>query len=168
MVKITIRATLYNKLLMYIPAAKGAASMGRRYAAPHSKTLYVIQVMEVNLKPKFRPGKNIAIKVPAHEFEKMVNFYDVVLGFTQKETNSPDDFKSVTFEFGDKNLWIDKIAGLSQAEVWLEIETDNATEAKEYLKQKGCAIRDEIEPLPPSFNGFWLSSPSNTIHLVNE
>ncbi|MGH1469547.1 MAG: hypothetical protein ACRBCS_00025 [Cellvibrionaceae bacterium] len=120
------------------------------------------------MKPKFRPGKNIAIKVPTHEFEKMVNFYKVILGLGQKEANSPDSFKSVTFEFGDKNLWVDEISGLSQAEVWLEIETDNAVEAKEYLKKQGCSMRDEIEPLPSGFNGFWLSSPSNTIHLVNE
>jgi len=120
------------------------------------------------LKPTFRPGKNIAIKVPVHEFEKMVTFYKVILGLKQKEASSPDEFDSVTFEFGDKNLWVDKISGISQAEVWLEIETDNSAEAKEYLKNQGCVIRDEIEPLPASFNGFWLSSPSNTIHLVSQ
>jgi predicted enzyme related to lactoylglutathione lyase len=120
------------------------------------------------MKPKFSPGKNIAIKVPTHEFEKMVTFYKVVLGLKQKDTNSPDKFDSIAFEFGDKNLWVDKISGLSQAETWLEIETNNAVEAKKYLKEQGCTIRDEIEPLPASFNGFWLSSPSNTIHLINE
>ncbi|MBX2835693.1 MAG: hypothetical protein KTR35_02485 [Gammaproteobacteria bacterium] len=120
------------------------------------------------MKPKFSPGKNIAVKVPTHEFERMVNFYKVILGLKQKEASSPDEFDSVTFEFGDKNLWIDRISGISQAEVWLEIETDNAVEAKKYLEQQGCAIRNEIEPLPSSFHGFWLSSPSNTIHLVSE
>ncbi len=120
------------------------------------------------MKPNFNPGKNIAIKVPAHEFEKTVNFYKVMLELKQKGANSPDEFDSVTFEFGDKNLWIDKISGISQAEVWLEIETDNAVEAQKYLESQGCTIRNEIEPLPPNFNGFWLSSPSNIVHLIVE
>ena len=120
------------------------------------------------MKPNFSPGKNIAIKVPTHEYDKMVTFYGVVLGLKRKDANAPDSFESVTFEFGDKNLWIDKVSGISQAEVWLEIETDNAVEARKYLESESCAIRNEIEPLPSSFNGFWLSSPSNTIHLVNE
>jgi len=132
------------------------------------EALYAAQNKAKCMKPNFSPGKNIAIKVPAHEFEKMVNFYKIVLGLKQKDASSPDEFNSVTFEFGDKNLWVDKISGISQAEVWLEIETDNAVEAKKYLKEQGCAIRNEIEPLPPNFNGFWLSSPSNIIHLVNE
>lgn len=120
------------------------------------------------MRPNFSSGKNIPIKVPTHEFEKMVNLYKVVLGLNQKNASSPDEFDSVTFEFGDKNLWVDKVAGISQTEVWLEIETDNAVEAKKYLEEQGCTIRNEIEPLLPGFNGFWLSSPSNIIHLVNE
>lgn len=118
------------------------------------------------MKPRFRPGKNIAIKVPSHEFDQMLHFYGEVLGLTQKTAESPDNFDSVAFEFGDKILWVDKIPGLSQAETWLEIETDNTTEAQKYLIEQGCTIRNEIEPLPPSFNGFWMSSPANTIHLV--
>lgn len=120
------------------------------------------------MKPDFRPGKNIAIKVPAHEFDRMVEFYKIIIGLKQKDTNSRDDFDSIAFEFGDKNLWVDKISELSQAEVWLEIESDNAADAKSYLEEQGCVIRNEIEPLPSGFNGFWLSSPSNIIHLVNE
>ena len=120
------------------------------------------------MKPDFRPGKNIAIKVPAHEFDRMVEFYKIIIGLKQKDTNSRDDFDSIAFEFGDKNLWADKISELSQAEVWLEIESDNAADAKSYLEEQGCVIRNEIEPLPTGFNGFWLSSPSNIIHLVNE
>lgn len=120
------------------------------------------------MKPSFNPGKNIAVKVPAHEYENMLNFYGNILGLKRKESNSPDNFESVTFEFGDKNLWLDKVSGISQAEIWLEIETDNAAEARSYLESQGCAIRNEIEPLPANFNGFWLSSPSNTIHLISE
>ena len=28
--------------------------------------------------------------------------------------------------------------------------------------------QDEIEALPPGFKGFWISSPSNIIHLINQ
>ena len=119
------------------------------------------------MKPTFKPGKNIALKVPTHEFEKTVHFYSTVLGLEQIEGTSPDTFSSATFAFGDKNLWVDCIAGISQAEVWLEIDTDDVAGAKAYLVEQGCTLRDEIEPLPKDFNGFWLSNPSNIIHLVN-
>ncbi len=118
------------------------------------------------MKPEFKPGKNIAMKVPAHEFDRTVAFYRDILGFTQTEADSPDQFDSVTFDFGGKNLWIDKVAGLSQAEVWLEVETNDIERAAAYLESAGCARRDEIEPLPDTFAGFWICSPSNIIHLV--
>jgi len=54
------------------------------------------------MKPKFSPGKNIAIKVPTHEFESMLNFYKVILGLKQKDANSLDESESVTFEFGEQ------------------------------------------------------------------
>jgi len=120
------------------------------------------------MKPTFKPGKNIAIKVPPHEYEQTVAFYKEVLGLVPKEMSSPDNFESKAFEFDDKNLWIDKISGISQAEIWLEIETDNIDEAEAYLKAMGCTRRDEIEPLPSGFRGFWISGPSNIIHLVNQ
>ena len=120
------------------------------------------------MKPNFYPGKNIAVKVPAHEYSAMIDFYQNVLGLETVAATSPDRFESMTFHFGDKNLWIDRVESISQAEVWLEIETDSADEAKEYLESKGCVIRNEIEPLPSTFRGFWLSSPSNTIHLIVE
>ncbi len=118
------------------------------------------------MKPAFKPGKNIAMKVPAHEFDSTVAFYRDVLGLRQIPATSPDQFDSVTFEFGDKNLWLDKTAGLSQAEVWLEVETDDIEGAAAYLAEMGCARRDEIEPLPSDFRGFWISNPCNIIHLM--
>ncbi len=120
------------------------------------------------MKPKFSAGKNIAIKVPVHEFEQTVAFYRDILGFEQTESSSPDDFESVTFKFGDKNLWVDKIAGISQAEIWLEVVTDDIETASTYLADKDCSRRDDIESLPQGFKAFWLASPANIIHLVNE
>lgn len=119
-------------------------------------------------KPKFSAGKNIAMKVPSHEFESTVAFYRDILEFPLKDAASPDAFESLCFEFGDKNLWIDKVATLSQAELWLEISTDDYRAAQQYLEGKGFVLRNEIEPLPSDFKGFWLSGPANMIHLVVE
>lgn len=120
------------------------------------------------MKPKFTPGKNIAMKIPVHEFDKTVAFYRDILGFEEIEASSPDDFDSVTFKFGDRNLWIDKIAGISQAEVWLEVVTNDIESASEYFKKSDCVRRDEIEPLPEGFKAFWLANPANIIHLIND
>ena len=118
------------------------------------------------MKPTFTAGKNIAMKVPSHEFKKTVEFYGDVLGLP--EADVADKGTSQVFEFGGKNLWVDKIDGISQAEIWLEIETDDIDAASGYLAEKGCIRRDEIEPLPNGYKGFWVSSPSNIIHLMTE
>ena len=120
------------------------------------------------MKPDFKPGKNIAVKVPDHEFDKTVFFYEHILGLECKRPEVTGGYESIVFEFGGKNLWIDKISGISQAEVWLEIETSSAEHAAQYLREQGCVIRKNIESLTKSLNGFWLSSPSNIIHLIVE
>ncbi len=120
------------------------------------------------MEPHFIPGNNIAIKVPAHEYDDTVVFYRDILGFEPTSTDSPDDLESTTFHFGDKLLWIDKVAGISQAEIWLEVITDDVDKAAEYLHDRHCIRRDEIEPLPDGFKGFWISSPANIIHLINK
>jgi catechol 2,3-dioxygenase-like lactoylglutathione lyase family enzyme len=118
------------------------------------------------MKPRFRPGRNIAMKVPAHEYERTVAFYRDVLGFRQLGGGAPGSTESARFEFGDKTLWIDRVAGMSQAEIWLEILTDDPEQAARHLAQHGCARRDEIEPLPADFRGYWIAGPGNIIHLV--
>ena len=120
------------------------------------------------MKPNFTPGANIAIKVPHHQFEQTVSFYRDVLGLEQVSRTAPDTDDSVTLKFGDKYLWIDRIASLSQAEIWLEIRTDDIERAAAYFQELDVVRRDEIEPLPAGFNGFWISSPANIIHLVSE
>ncbi|MBK1851078.1 hypothetical protein FE845_06980 [Marinobacter sp. 1-4A] len=114
---------------------------------------------------EFQPGTNIALKIPAHEYQSTVRFYRDVLRFTEIQSNGPDD--TPRFEFGDKVLWLDCMSGLSQSEIWLEVVTSDIGEASEYLKEQGCHRRDEIEPLPNGFKAFWISSPSNIIHLVS-
>lgn len=120
------------------------------------------------MKLGFSAGKNIAMKVPAHEFEQTVRFYRDVLGFEELKDLITDADNSVVFAFGDNYLWIDKMAALSQAEIWLEIVTEDMDVAAYYLQQQGCSRRDQIEALQTDFRGFWVTSPANIIHLVNE
>ncbi|MBT8352165.1 MAG: hypothetical protein KJO26_13165 [Deltaproteobacteria bacterium] len=120
------------------------------------------------MKPKFTPGKNIAMKVPAHEFDGTVAFYRDILCFEEVTLSSSDDIESATFKFGDKNLWIDKVTGISQAEVWFEVVTEDIKVASEYFEKNNCTRRDEIEPLPEGFKGFWLANPANIIHLITD
>ena len=44
-------------------------------------------------RPGFRPGKNIAMKIPAHEFDATLGFYRDVLGFMPITGTAPGDFR---------------------------------------------------------------------------
>jgi catechol 2,3-dioxygenase-like lactoylglutathione lyase family enzyme len=110
----------------------------------------------------FAAGRNIAMKVPPHLYEATVRFYRDVLGLKEITKHSP----SVGFEFGANNLWIDRVAGISQAEIWLELVTNDIAAASQHLNLAGIVRRDEIEPLPEGFQAFWVSSPASIIHLV--
>lgn len=120
------------------------------------------------MKPIFEPGENIAIKVPVHEYDQTVSFYENILGLERKTIESTDKYQTAVFKFGDKNLWVDRISSISQAEVWLEIKTDNSRLAATYLDDRNVSRRDDIERLPEDFRGFWISGPSNIIHLITE
>ncbi len=112
------------------------------------------------MKPQFKTGKNIAIKVPPEQFEQTVFFYEDILGYQQINDSFSNECESVTFEYGDKHLWIDKVSSLSQAEIWLEIITDDIEQAVQYFENYKVVKKDEIEHLPDDFKGFWISSPS--------
>lgn len=120
------------------------------------------------MNPTFHPGRNIAMKVPAHEYGRTVAFYRDTLALKELTPRDADDEQTPRFAFGDKVLWLDCVAGLSQAEIWLEIVTDDLDAASTYLQQQQCARRDEIEPLPEGFRAFWIASPANIIHLISE
>jgi hypothetical protein len=114
------------------------------------------------VRTKFAPGRNIAMKVPPHQYDATVAFYREVLGLQAITSHAP----AVGFAFGGKNLWIDRVPGISQAEIWLEIVTDDIAAASEHFKAAGVARCDEIEALPEGFQAFWISSPASVIHLV--
>lgn len=115
------------------------------------------------MRPSFKGGRNIAMKVPPHQYDRTVAFYRDVIGLEQIDELLP----AVGFRFGHNQLWIDKAPAMSQAELWLELTTDDTAAAAEHLEKAGIARCDEIEALGENFDGFWISSPASIIHLVD-
>jgi catechol 2,3-dioxygenase-like lactoylglutathione lyase family enzyme len=111
---------------------------------------------------KFAPGRNMAMKVPPHQYEATIQFYRDIVGLKPIEKNPPE----VGFHFGDKQLWIDRVSTLSQAEIWLELVTDNVAAAAQALAAADVVRCDAIEPLPEGFAAFWIANPASIIHLV--
>ncbi|MDF1607835.1 VOC family protein [Hoeflea sp. YIM 152468] len=113
---------------------------------------------------KFMGGKNIAMKVPPHQYDATVRFYRDILGLEPVGGPGGD---AVGFKFGPNNLWIDKVAAMSQAELWLEIITDDTAAAATQLADANVVRCDEIEALGKEFDGYWITSPASIIHLVD-
>ncbi|CCV04773.1 conserved hypothetical protein [Mesorhizobium metallidurans STM 2683] len=57
---------------------------------------------------------------------------------------------------------------LSQAEVWLELFTDDFPMAADHFAKAGIVRCDAIEPLGEGFRGGWITNPANVIHMVRE
>jgi len=107
--------------------------------------------------PKFAGGRNNAMKVPPHLWDVTVRFYQDVVGLRVIE-HPPTEPPSACFEFGANQLWMDRVAGLSQSEMWLELTTADIGAAADRLNSEGVVCRDEIEPLPNGFDGFWITA----------
>jgi hypothetical protein len=110
----------------------------------------------------FRPGGNIAMKVPPHVFEPTVSFYRDTVGLEEVEVDPP----SAGFRFGSMVLWIDPVPAMSQAELWLELYTNDVAGAARALDRPGIVRCDAIEPLGEGFQGLWIASPASIIHMV--
>jgi hypothetical protein len=107
-----------------------------------------------------KPGKNIAIKVPAHKWAEVVAFYRDRVGLeTRREMKN-----STAFAFGDMTLWIDRVETQSQVDVWLELFTNDPDQA---LHVMGSPKRNELEPLD-GVEGHWTSDPAGTVLLVRK
>ena len=113
-------------------------------------------------RPPFSGGTNIALKMPPHLFEASVAFYRDILGLEEL----PPDGPGSRFALGPVTLWVDRCPGMSQAEVWLEVRTEDTAGAAAWLATHGVPRRDEIEPLPEGLDGFWIAAPGDLIHLV--
>ena len=112
--------------------------------------------------PTFAGGRNIALKVPPHQYDATIRFYRDVIGLKPLDNHPP----AVGFEFGANQLWIDRVPGLSQAEIWLELTTSDIAAAAARLDSAQVVRCDEIEALPGDLPAFWISSPASIVHLV--
>lgn len=118
--------------------------------------------MSDEAKVEFAGGRNLAMKIPPHQWEATVTFYRDVLGLKPLENHLPN----VGFEFGSNQLWIDRVEGMSQAKIWLELAASDIPEAAMHLTKAGVIRCDEIEPLPEGYEGFWIANPAAIIHMV--
>lgn len=116
---------------------------------------------------KFSGGRNIAMKVPPHLWDETVRFYRDVIGLSVSK-NVASSSTSICFDFGANRLWIDSVEALSQAELWLELNTSDIEGAARDFDSAGVVRRDEIEPLPEGFEGFWIQNPASIIHIVSK
>ena len=109
-------------------------------------------------------GINIAMKVPAHQYEATVAFYRDTLGlepFTEKLGN-------IGFIHGPNRLWLDKVENYSQAELWLELFTPDFAATADRLGAAGVVRNDAIEDLGEGFRGGWFINPAGIVHMVRE
>ena len=113
--------------------------------------------------PVFRPGRNIAMKLPERLFIETLAFYRDTLGLEVEENDS-----GALVRFGAMRLHLDRLPHQSQTDLWLQVETDDVAAAQAHLAAKGVVRCDEVERLPDGFPGFWIAAPSGTIHLVAE
>lgn len=109
----------------------------------------------------FRGGKNIALQVPPGQFDATVQSYRK-LGIPVCSESA----ENIIFAFGPMTLHVTRNSRLSQAEVWLELISDDLTSAAEKAPLAGMTRCDDVEPLPKNFPGFWLKSPAGIVHLV--
>ncbi|MBO9456510.1 hypothetical protein J7376_14000 [Paracoccus sp. R12_1] len=106
------------------------------------------------------PGRNIAIKVPTHQWQETVEFYRDRVGLPVARTVQD----SVGFAFGTLTLWIDRVPHQSRSDVWLELFSDDPDAALDRLQGP---TRDELEPLD-GVTGHWTSDPCGVVLLVRQ
>ena len=106
------------------------------------------------------PGRNIAIKVPLHRWDEMVAFYRDRIGL--RVARQMRD--SIGFDFNGFTLWLDRVPHQAQADLWLELFSDDPDAA---LARLGSPLRDEREPLE-GVTGHWTSDPAGTVLLVRQ
>lgn len=117
---------------------------------------------EAQQKPVFSAGCNMAMKVPPDRYQETLRFYRDGLGLKALAHSAGD----IGFEFSGMKLWIDKVSGITQSELWLELRCDDLEAADEHLAGLGVQRCDEVEALPQDFQGFWIRNPAGMVHLV--
>ena len=110
-----------------------------------------------------RGGRNVAMKVPAHQFAATVECYRSLGLPILDESES-----TVCFEFGPIRLHVDRVLNLGQAEIWLELITSDTNAAAAPVERAGFVRCDHVEKLPEGYAAFWASNPASIVHLVSE
>ncbi len=105
---------------------------------------------------EIKGGINIAMKVPSHQYAAVIAFYRDVVGLPPFDEQQP----AKGFILGPNRLWIDDMPHLSQAEVWLELFTDDNERALTHLTANGAVRCDAVEELGEGFRGGWVMKPS--------
>ncbi|MFF0903231.1 UNVERIFIED_CONTAM: VOC family protein [Kocuria sp. CPCC 205316] len=122
------------------------------------------------MSPQFRGGLNLAMKLPKAQFEATVAFYRDVLNMevTEVPSQSLDGTvpQSVSIPFGPVTLWLDRVDNYAQAEIWLELFTDDVETATQHLAQHGVPTQDELEALPTGLQAHWISNPAGIPHVL--
>ncbi|MCA1366440.1 hypothetical protein I6F15_03345 [Bradyrhizobium sp. BRP14] len=113
---------------------------------------------------EIKGGINIAMKVPSHQYEAVIAFYRDVVGLQPFDEKEP----AKGFILGPNRLWIDEMPHFSQAEVWLELFTEDHERALDHLTANGTVRCDAVEDLGEGFRGGWIMNPANIVHLVRE
>ncbi|MEX5257863.1 VOC family protein [Kocuria arenosa] len=122
------------------------------------------------MSPQFRGGHNLAMKLPKAQFEATVAFYRDVLNMEVTEVPSESLQgavpQSVSVQFGPITLWLDRVDNYAQAEVWLELFTDDVGTATQHLAQHGTSTQDELEALLAGLQAHWISNPAGIPHVL--
>ncbi len=118
----------------------------------------------------FRGGTNVAMKLPKAQFARTVAFYRDVLGMEVKVETGPETLAAVSrsagVAFGPVTLWLDQVDNYAQAELWLELFTDDVEAATKHLATHGIDPQDELEPLPSGLPAHWITNPGGIPHIV--
>jgi catechol 2,3-dioxygenase-like lactoylglutathione lyase family enzyme len=114
-------------------------------------------------KPVFRGGRNVAMKLPPHQYEATIKFYRDTLGLDVKQTSE----NSHAVDYGPIRLWLDRCEKTSHAELWLDIGTSDTKAAAQRLAAEGVVRCDAIEELPKGFDGYWIANPAGIVHIVS-
>lgn len=113
-------------------------------------------------RPPFAAGVNIAMKLPARQYDATLAFYRDTLGLPVLREGA----EGALIGFGAIRLHLDRLPQQSQTDIWLELSTPDTAAAARYLRAQGVSLCNEVEALPEGFDGFWIAAPSQTIHLV--
>lgn len=118
----------------------------------------------------FTGSVNIAMKIPAADYDATVTFYRDVLGLavTAHDSDQPTVSRVHGVRFGSNMLWLDCIENYSRSDLWLQVRTPDLDAAMATLSGAGIEPCDEVEPLIGDFRGHWIKNPTGIVHLVAE